>query len=141
MNNTPLRHMLFLAVLLFVILSSGSLQCALSCYDRATQDELHGVRVADCHPRVLKELVSSPLSNFCHHGHANSHADADPALRSLGSGQALALLNFKCEVPALQCAEPDPQRLAVHHPLSPPNHRSLPPSQRLKQLHSTILLM
>ena len=133
--------MLFMTVLLFIILSSGSLQCALNCYDRASQNTSSTALCTDCHPLVIEELAQSPASNFCHRGHTPNELEREPALQSISGGQLLALFTSRPEAPGYRCAEPFIQSAAV---LSSDSHaypEILPLSQNLKQLRSTILLM
>lgn len=141
MSDTPIRHMLFLTVLLFVILSSGSLQCALNCYDRASQYASSPVQVADCHPLARTELVQTPLSNFCHHGHSTRGFDSEPSLLSIQGGQVLALSNPSPETPRYRSAEPFDQTFAALPLIAQAPREVLPLSQNLKQLRSTVLLM
>ena len=141
MIDTPIRHMLFLAGLLFVILSSGRLQCALNCYDRASQYSSDPALVADCHPLARAELTQSPVASFCHNGHSSSGIDREPVLQRIDGGQFLAIFTPRCETPDYRSAEPLSQTFAVLiHPIQP-NSEVLPPSQNHKQLRSTILLM
>ena len=141
MNDTPIRHMLFLTVLLFVILSSGCLQCALNCYDRASEYSSEASLVANCHPLALEELAQSPTSTFCHHGHTSNVVERKTTLQSFSSGQLLALFPPKSETPAYRSADPVRQTFAVLILNKPCDTGILPPSQNLKQLRSTILLM
>ena len=141
MDITPIRNMLFIAVLLFIILSSGSLQCALNCYDRASQNSSSAALCADCHPLAIEALIQSPVSNLCHFAHAPNEIEREPALQSISGGQLLALFTSRPETPVYRCAEPFIQSVAL---LSSDSHASpeiLPLSQNLKQLRSTILLM
>lgn len=138
---TSIRHIPFIAVLLFIILSSGSLQCALNCYDRAPQNSSSAALCTDCHPLVIEALTQSPTSNFCHIGHAPNEIKREPALQSITGGQLLALFSSRSETPEYRCAEPFIQTVAV---LASGGHaytKILPLSQNLKQLRSTILLM
>ncbi len=141
MNVTPIRNMLFLAVLLFVILSSGSLQCALHCYDTPSQYSASTEMVADCHPLAIAEIAQSPACNFCHLAHASSEIEREPVLQSIGDGQFLALSTSRTETPEYRCAEPLTQTFAVLALNNQAAAKVLPLSQSLKQLRSTILLM
>jgi hypothetical protein len=141
MNITPIRHMLFLAVLLFIILSSGSLQCALNCYDRVSQNSLGTTMVADCHPLAIAQLSQSPVCDFCHYGHSQSNIEREPVLQSIGGGQFLALLTPRSETPEYRSGEPISHTFAVLTLNTQTIPESLPLSQNLKQLRSTILLV
>ena len=133
--------MLFLGVLLFVILSSGSLQCALNCYDGASQNRPGTALVADCHPLAIAQLTQSPASDFCHYDHSQGNVDREPALQSIHGGQYLALFSSRCGAPAYRSAEPIIQAFAHLTSYSFTDTEFLPLSQNLKQLRSTILLM
>ncbi len=141
MNMTPIRHMLFLTVLLFIILSSGSLQCALNCYDRASQYSPSTALVADCHPLAIERLTQSPTTNFCHYGHVPNEIEREPALKGISDGQLLALFTSKSEIPQYRCSEPFIQTVAALFSDRHSYTKILPLSQNLKQLRSTILLM
>lgn len=141
MEHSPIRNMLLLSILLFVILSSGSLQCALNCYDNAVEYSANAVQVTDCHPLALEELTTNPLSSFCHHSRSSDQARTEPVLLSMNGGQVLALINFKSDIPAYRSAEPFSQPLVVLNSDKQPTAEILPLSQNLKQLRSTILLM
>lgn len=141
MNQTPLRNMTFLCVLLFILLSNGSLQCALNCYDRAAYNEITPGLVADCHPLDSVAIATEQSATFCHHNHASSQATSDPVLSRSNGGPAVALINARLAAPVYRSSEPfDRPQLTVedapHLTLSP-----LPPSQSAKQIRSTILLM
>ncbi len=141
MNITPIRHMLFLTVLLFIILSSGSLQCALNCYDRASQYSPSAALAADCHPLAIERLTQGPASNFCHYGHTPSEIEKEPTLKSISNGQLLALFTSRPEAPEYRCSDPFIQTVAVLSFDRDAHTEILPLSQSLKQLRSTILLM
>lgn len=133
--------MLFLGVLLFVILSSGSLQCALNCYDRASQYSSSPASVAGCHLPAIEELTQSPVSSFCHRAHASSEVERESVLQRIGGEQPLALLTSRSEAPQYRCAEPINQPFAVLT-LNNQSFAEVPPlSQSLKHLRSTILLI
>jgi len=141
MKDTPIRHMLFLAALLFIILSSGSLQCALNCYDRAAQYSSGTALVADCHPLAIEELAQSPVSNFCHHSHSDTQLEREPILHSIAVGQFLALSGSRLETPKFRSPEPVIQTFALLTFNNRIKTAVLPLSQNLKQLRSTILVI
>jgi len=141
MNDTPIRHMLFLTILLFVILSSGCLQCALSCYDSANQAPSGNSQVVDCHPLEIAELIPTPASSFCHLSHSTSQARREPVLSGVNSGPALALSSSKFDYPQYRSAEPFKQSPVILTVAQLSNNVLLPLSQRHKQLRTTILLM
>ena len=133
--------MLFLTVLLFIILSSGSLQCALNCYDSAAGYSSNTSLVADCHPPVLIELSQSPNCSFCHNGHSASEVAREPVLQSISGGHYLALFSTRCDAPDYRSAEPIEPTFAVLALNIQDTPEILPLSQNLKELRSTILLM
>ncbi len=141
MNQTPFRTLLFLNVLLFIILSSGSLQCALNCYERSTDQQQSLEQVADCHPLVLIEAAPEKAASFCHRNHAESQATEDPVLSNLQNSTVLALSNGRIATPAYRSS--DPLNLpAVNNRKAPrPLLADLPASQNQKELRATILLM
>ncbi len=133
--------MLFLGALLFVILSSGSLQCALNCYDHAARNSANRVLATDCHPLDDEKLAPLQVSSFCHHGRSASEARTESQLLSIRGRLVLALFDLRCDAPTYRSAEPFSQpfaTLASNSRLSP---EILPLSQNLKHLRSTILLM
>lgn len=140
MYQTPIRHMLFFSILLFIILSSGSLQCALNCYDHAMLEPADKVLVTDCHPREDLTVEVEQVSSFCHRNHSSSQASDDPILSSLSGGPALALFNARFDAPEFRSAEP-----FLYQVLAVSSYRTtplvLPQSQILSQIRSTILLM
>ncbi|WP_020675089.1 hypothetical protein [Geopsychrobacter electrodiphilus] len=141
MSETPLRHMLFLTVLLFVILSSGSLQCALNCCARTGVSSSCTPQVADCHPLPYEVLIPGPASTLCHHNHPSSQTQNEPTLISLNGGNALALLGSHREEPEYHSADPIPQQYAVFYAANLHTPPLQPLSQTDKQRRSTILLM
>jgi hypothetical protein len=133
--------MLFLTALLFVILSSGSLQCALNCYDQALEYSPVTVLAADCHPLVIEKLTQDSTCSFCHNGHSSSEVEREPALHAITGGQLLALFTSRCETPEYRSSEPVEQTFAVLSLNSQAGTGYLPLSQNLKQIRTTILLM
>lgn len=140
MNQSPIRHILFMSALLFVILSSGSLQCALNCYER-TAYNMSELQVADCHPDLYEQSLSRPVTNFCHHSHSSSHAKQDPTLHNISGGQALALSDSRWDVPAYRCSDPVVYQVSDFSIFSPRLTQNIPLSQNLKELRSTLLLI
>ncbi len=141
MDQAPYRHLLFLSVLLFIILSSGSLQCALNCYENATQAALGDTPVTDCHPLSKLNLESGQTPDFCHRNHSSSQANNDPEMSSLARGPALALFSSRIESPKYSSAEPFSSPLMAANLANFPAEGILPLSQTRKQIRSTILLM
>ena len=141
MTTSPLRHMLFMCLLLFVILSSGSLQCALNCYEHAVRTAESATFVTDCHPLTREEIRTEHLGSFCHRSHSTSQAQGDPVLRSFFSAPTLALLNVRAEAPPCRSAEQVESPLLTRTPAPTFASEVLPPSQRLRQVRSTVLLM
>ncbi len=141
MNQAPLRNLLFLGALLFIILSSGSLQCALNCYEHAANRQSSLKQVADCHPLTAVEIITETAPSFCHHHHADSQATANPVLSSQTNATVLALSNGRIATPAYRSA--DPLDLPLISIIQTPVTllTDLPASQNQKQLRTTILLM
>jgi len=141
MNQTPLRNLLFLSALLFIILSSGSLQCALNCYERTANRLPSPEQVADCHPLRAIEVITATAATFCHHNHADSQATEDPVLSSLTNATVLALSNGRIATPAYRSSDPLNLPPFSIKQGARPLFADLPASQNQKQLLTTVLLM
>ena len=141
MTTSPIRQLLFLGVLLFVILSSGSLQCALNCYDHSVRLADSATFATDCHPLDREDIRPGHLASFCHRSHAASQAQGDPIMRSYAAAPALALLNVREDAPPCRNVEQIAQPLIAQNGDGGVFLPVLPPSQSLRQLRSTVLLM
>lgn len=141
MNQTPIRNLLFLCALLFIILSSGSLQCALNCYEHTAEKSDLQERVTDCHPLANEDVVTTQAATFCHRNHAQSQAASDPILSQLNGVPTLALLNVRVDVPACRSSESLELRQIHVSPHQNLTATILPVDQNQKQIRSTILLM
>ncbi len=135
--------MLFLSVLLFIVLSSGSLQCALNCYDREAGYTPNKSLAVDCHPLALalEQRVQTPDASFCYHCHSSSEVASESVLQSISGGQLLAISSSKWEFPDFRSAEPVEQTFAILALNMRDTSKTLPLSQKHKQLRSTILLV
>lgn len=140
MFEAPLRHLIFVLGLLFVVLSSGSLQCALHCYESQLAEESNSVLVTSCHPSVFHEEELPALADFCHHAHSASQAQADAQLFSYNAGQLLAWPGSRSYVPLFRRAEPLQLAPFILIAQQEPTQNVQRPL-RLEQIRTTILLM
>jgi hypothetical protein len=140
MLETPLRHLIFLLGLLFVILSSGSLQCALHCYESQMADETNSALVTTCHPLAFEQAASPRVADYCHPAHSTSQAKGEPQLFSLSAGPLLAWPGSRSYAPLFRRCEPIQQApFVLVAQRTPPQHALFP--FHLEQIRTTILLM
>jgi len=140
MLEAPLRHLIFVLGLLFIILSSGSLQCALHCYETPLTDESNSALVTSFHPLSFEREELPSMADFCHHSHSTSQTQADSQLFSLSRGQLLAWSGSRSYAPLFRCAKPvqlAPFILVVQQ--LPTQNGQLP--LRLEQIRTTILII
>lgn len=140
MLEAPLRHLIFLLGLLFVILSSGSLQCALNCYESQLADETNSALVITCHPLTFELEALPQVADCCHSAHATSQAKGEPQLFSLTAGQLMAWPGSRSYAPLFRRPEPLQQAPFVLVAQRMPEQHALFPL-RLEQIRTTILLM
>jgi hypothetical protein len=141
MSANPLRHMLLLTALLFVVLSSSQIQRSFCSCESYACPAPGSMQATDCHPLYLEVSASNPVSSFCHRSHSSSQAQNEPVLIGLSNGQALALFNSQSQAPQYRSAEPFLQRYASLTSAKLQDLEILPDSQKEKQLRSTILLI
>jgi hypothetical protein len=145
-DRSALTNLCLLATLVFLVLSSGVLQCAYNCMEADASrraflsHDRHAPRVADCHPTFPEpQQVASCPNRSCHQNQAAGRSLGGPVLSGASSTLGPVLGGSRLSVPDLRSGWPLQQKKR-QPPLLASRQPPTTTSQTLRGVRMTVLL-
>lgn len=145
-DRSAITSICLLGILIFLVLSSGVLQCAYTCieeeaWDTASWHQAHGAHATNCHLTFPEpqQTIRCP-DRSCHQSQAASRSLGGPVISGYSGTQEPVLGGSRLPQPDLRIGRPlqlkprpEPILLAAWSPLTTT-------SQTLKSVKTTVLL-